>query len=237
LGALLNLGLCNEQLDRLATALRWFRKAQTHASELGVADYESVAKDAATVLATMVPTIKIALTRAAPAGAYVAIDGVRVDAVDYSRIELDAGRHVIELRGATVLNETIDLRDGDHQTVTVLVPASEVAKRVVEVDVGRGRRRAAYAVASGALALYGATIAIGLVGKSQYEAADRPSGWDPWRDIVRYGGTTTFTLATGAAATAIYLYVTAPRARRVEVPVVAPVVGPDRVGATIEGRF
>src|SRR6185437_10184157 len=37
LGPLMNLGLCNEQLDRLATALRWLRRAKQRSVDLGLA--------------------------------------------------------------------------------------------------------------------------------------------------------------------------------------------------------
>ncbi|HEX5064091.1 MAG TPA: hypothetical protein VFV99_32165, partial [Kofleriaceae bacterium] len=37
-GTMLNLGLCNEKLDKYKTALYWFRKAQARASETKLLD-------------------------------------------------------------------------------------------------------------------------------------------------------------------------------------------------------
>src|SRR5512140_3378490 len=44
-GVLLNLGLCNEEQGKTATALRWFRKAQARGSELKRAETEMAAKE------------------------------------------------------------------------------------------------------------------------------------------------------------------------------------------------
>jgi hypothetical protein len=220
-GAMLNLGLCSEQLDKLATALRWFRRAQNRASELDNPDYEHAAKDKAISLAGKVATVRIHLTHAAPPGAFVAIDGSRVEPTDYTRVELDAGRHSIELHGATIPAQMIEIADGDHQTIEILVPVAEPIRRMELVDTGRTRRRVAYAFVAGAALLYGASATIAVVGKSRYENATRPAEWNAARDLVRWGGTSTFVAATGALAAAIYLYVSAPRPHAIEVVVPA----------------
>src|SRR5439155_10971798 len=54
-GPMLNLGLCQEQLDHYATALRWFRRVQVRASELKMPDVEAAAKDKTSALAPRVP--------------------------------------------------------------------------------------------------------------------------------------------------------------------------------------
>jgi hypothetical protein len=238
-GTMLNLGLCNEGRDRLATALKWFRKAQTRASETGRSDYEAAAKGRTAALTARVPTVRLALTHAMPAGAYIAIDGVRVDVTELGRVELDAGRHVVELRGAQIPAQTIDLADGDHETVTVLVPIAEPERRVetVEIDVGRPRKRAAYAIAAGGGALLVGATVLGVVGKAKYDASEHPGEWRTWQDVLRYGGTTMVIVGAGALATAVYLYVTAPGKRRVERTIIVPTVGANGVGVSIGGGF
>jgi hypothetical protein len=219
-GTMLNLGLCNQDLDRIATALRWFRKAQVRSAETDNAEYEAAAKEHASALAARVPTIRLALTHPAP-GAAVMLDGSRVDAVDFARIEVDAGRHVVELRGATTPPQDITIADGEHRTVTVLVPVLEPEKRVVVIDHGRTRRREAYALGGAGVALLAGTTALALYGKSQYDAAQHPADWNRWQQVVRYGSTSMFVLGGAAIAGAVYLYIKTPRVRRIERLVVA----------------
>jgi hypothetical protein len=239
-GTMLNLGLCNEQRDRLATAIRWFRKAQTRASETGHRDYEAAAKQKTAELQARVPTVKLVLTHAMPAGAFVAIDGSRVEAIEYARVELDAGRHVIELHGAAIPAQTIELGDGDHQIVNVLVPVAEgPTRRVVEVEIdpGRARKRVALALGIAGAGLLAGDVALGLVGRTRFDNAVHPGERSRWQDLVRYGGTSMFVVGVGAAAAAVYLYVKAPAKRRVERTIVVPAIGPDKTGVIVEGSW
>ena len=70
-GTMLNLGLCNEKLEKFKTALYWFRKAQARAAETNLPDYERAAKDHTIDLANKVATIKIQFASAPPADASV----------------------------------------------------------------------------------------------------------------------------------------------------------------------
>src|SRR5262245_17562135 len=54
-----NLGLCNDQLDRLATALRWFRRAQVRGSELNLTEAETAAKAKIAALLPRVATLRL----------------------------------------------------------------------------------------------------------------------------------------------------------------------------------
>jgi hypothetical protein len=238
-GTMLNLGLCNEQRDRLATAIRWFRKAQTRASETGHADYEAAAKQKTADLQARVPTVKLGLTHALPAGAFVAIDGVRVESIDLSRVELDAGRHVIELRGATIPAQTIELGDGDHRVVTVLVPVPELPTRIetVVIDPGRGRKRGAIALGIAGIAMLGGDIAVGVIGRQHFDAEQHPGDRSRWQNIVRYGGTSMFLVGAGAVVAAVYLYKTAPPKRRYERTIIVPAIGPDGASAIVQGAW
>src|SRR5690348_16754449 len=55
-GVLLNLGLCNVQQHKLATALRWFRKAAASDST----EVQAAANQQITTLSSLVPTVRIA---------------------------------------------------------------------------------------------------------------------------------------------------------------------------------
>src|SRR5690348_16450198 len=66
-GVMLNLGLCNEQLDKQATALTWFRRALARASERQLAESSRAAGDKIAALSRTVPTLRIALSPPAAA--------------------------------------------------------------------------------------------------------------------------------------------------------------------------
>ena len=56
-GVLLNLGLCNVQQHKVATALRWFRKAQTAGAAAGIAEVENAARQQVLTLSLTQPEI------------------------------------------------------------------------------------------------------------------------------------------------------------------------------------
>jgi len=224
-GTLLNLGLCNEMLGKIATALRWYRKAQFRAAETQMTDYEAVAKQHAFALASKVPTLRI---DAAP-GANVVLDGEPVSEHDRVRIEVDAGTHVIELGRE---RRTITVKEGDKQTIDLRPPPP---KQYVVIDRGVTQRRYAYIALGTGVAFYAASTTLTLVGKGKYDAADHPETYLYWQDVVRYGGTSLFLVGSAAIATGVYFYVKAPRKERVEQ--VIPIVGTNQVGVAVAGSF
>src|SRR5688572_11134782 len=117
-GTMLNLGLCNEKLDKYKTALYWFRKAQARASETNLPDFEKAAKDHTADLATKVATIKITFTTPPPDGTRVKIDGEEVAPADYLRAEVDAGPHtlVAGAPGKKIVNMEFTV-EGDRKSV------------------------------------------------------------------------------------------------------------------------
>ena len=56
---MLNLGLCYERLERYATSLFWFRKAQVAAAEAHLPAYEDEAKRHTLALSTKVSILKV----------------------------------------------------------------------------------------------------------------------------------------------------------------------------------
>jgi hypothetical protein len=235
LGTILNLGLCTEQLDKLATALTWFRRVQSRASELGKPDTEAAAKDKTTALAPKVPTIKIAFTHPPPDGTVATLDGAHVADVDLSRIEVDAGKHVVDVTvpKASPVHEELTLVDGDAKTVTVQITPPTPVKQFVMVDRGARERRRAYILGGVGGGLLISDLALGLVAHHYYNATDELDTRDQWRNVVRYGGTTLF-LAGGAAITvAVMLYVRAPGMEKVEI---SP-TGRDGVSVSFRGTF
>jgi hypothetical protein len=236
-GTMLNLGLCNEQLGKLATALKWFRRAQARASETQLTQTEAVAKEKSAALASKVAVVKIVVTsNGKPA---VTLDGVPVADVDYGRIELDAGRHVVDatLAGAPSFHHDLVVTDGktDEVQVRIAVPEAPRPKKYEEIDVGKPQRRRAYILgATGATAMLAAG-AFALIGKGQHDDAELPDDRRRWKNIVRYGATPVFLAGSAALVYGIVSYVKAPGKERREV--ITPVIGADHVGIGFAKQF
>jgi len=230
-GATLNLGLCNELRGRLATALRWFRRAQVHASELKLAETEAAAKAKTSAIAERVPTLKLVV---AP-GLHATLDGTPVDDIELARVEVDAGHHVIT---AGPVTRAIDIADGERQTVELALPKPPppAARRTVQIiDRGQARRRLAYIVGGvgGGLVLGASTL--GLVGRHAASTSEHPDTQLRWQQTLRYGGTSLFVIGGAAVASAAWLYLTAPGKQIVEHAYVK--LGPDATAAGVSGAF
>ena len=175
-GTMLNLGLCNEKLNKFKTALYWFRRAQARAAEIGgLDDYETAAKEHTFLLKRdKVATIKIAFSTPAPEGTRVKIDGDDVAPTDFLAAEVDPGEHTlvagapgkvnvvqkfnVEGRGGQTL--TIEFVDGDNFTV---------------VDRGAGRRKVAIITAAGGGALMLGALFLSLYASREYFEIGRAS--------------------------------------------------------------
>jgi hypothetical protein len=211
-GVLLNLGLCNAQQRKLASALRWFRKAEAS----GDPDVEAAAKQQVTTLSSLVPRIRID----APVGAAVTIDGAAVDPAHV--LEIDAGHHVATLDGGPP--QPFDVHESANADVIVLR----------RPEPPPPSHRTAWIVGGLGAGLVVGSAVVGLVGKSQFDGSHDLDTRKHWKSIVLYGGTTMFAAGCIALGTATVLYV---RGRRAEHTVVAPVVTPEQAGVAITGVF
>ncbi|HEY4179205.1 MAG TPA: PEGA domain-containing protein [Kofleriaceae bacterium] len=121
-GVLLNLGACNLKLNKVATALQWFREAQLRAAERGQAETELAAKQQTSHLVTSVPTIKLVLSAPLPPGALVLVDSTTVGGT-FSRVEVDAGKHTISVSGPGLdrTEQTVDVPTTTPTPVTVMI--------------------------------------------------------------------------------------------------------------------
>ena len=240
-GVLLNLGLCNQQLDKLATALTWFRAALARASGLGLAESTRAASDQIAALSRAVPVVQIAVSPPAAAGA-VTIDGAAVRAADLGRVELDAGHHVVALAtaGGATVQKQLDLVDGAATPVELVEPRAGLA------TPGAGPADAAQRVAGarvwvylaggigGGLVLGGAVL--GLAGRSAARSTDHPDVQRDWKLAVRYGGTSMFVAGAAGLGWAIWTYVRAPD-EHADRLAVAPIVGDHAVGLGARRAF
>lgn len=256
-GTMLNLGLCNEKLNKYKTALHWFRKAQARAAETNLPDYETAAKEHTRDLAGKVATIKIEFSAPAPAGTKVKIDNQEIDAANYLSTEVDPGAHtlVAGAPGYKIFTREFSIvgRGGDTITIDLVQGDNSVI-----VDPGAGRRKAAIITASAGGALLVGSLVISLVAKSRYgrcanngmlkPTADRDSGCPSGdaaatkyandnQKLAQVWGTSLFVAGAVTVGVASFLYFTAPEKERVDRTVFVPAVGPDQVGFAISGGF
>jgi hypothetical protein len=258
-GTMLNLGLCNEKLDKYKTALYWFRKAQARASETHLPDYENAAKEHTVDLANKVATIKISFASPPPDGTKVRIDGEEVAPADFLHAEVDPGHHtlVAGAPGRKIFSYEFDVEGRGGQTIDVELV--EGASSIV-VDPGAGRRRTAYILAGSGVVLWAASGLISWRSKVAYDkyamdgvpitgqqdggnwCKDLVAGCtDPearkaanyYQGIARWVATPIFVAGSLAIGGAIVLYVTAPDKERIDQTVFRPVVTPESVGFSI----
>lgn len=260
LGVMLNLGLCNEQLDKLATALKWFRRAQVRASAVGLAASEHAAQDKTSALALTVPTVRIELPPRLE-GAAVTVDGAPVDEGDLGRLELDAGHHVIVAvaPGTAALRAEIDVGDGQNRVVELAASAPVAAHEPPPAPVPPPRRPAVavvapaarpasthaaaharrwpvYAVGATGAVLIAGSIALGVAGHYAADATDHPDVQRQWQGTLRYGGTSMFVVGTALVGWATWTLLRA-RHEQPGQTVVAPAVGSAMLGMAVTGGF
>lgn len=246
-GTMLNLGLCNEKLDKYKTALFWFRRAQARAAETGLPAAEEAAKAHTVDLANKVATVRITFPSPPPDGTRVKIDDDEIAPADYLRAEVDPGPHtlVVGAPGHKVFTQQFDIVDRGGQTLNVELVAGSNA---IVIDRGAGRRRAAVFLAVGGGVLWGAAGGISLWAKNKYNPhaeACEPDGCsvedardgNHYRTIARWVATPIFTAGALAIGGAIVLYVTAPEKERIDRTVLAPIVAPDQLGFAVSGAF
>ncbi len=256
-GTMLNLGLCYENLGKVGTSLKWFRRAQAAAAEQGQhAEVETAAKKHTLELAERVPWISIDIA-APPPGMEARVDGIRIDATDYAHVEVDPGHHDVELRAKhkTPIHLTFDIRERENKLLAV--PAFVDAPPVY-IDRGAQRRRTAYVIGGIGGGLLIGTGIYGLVERSinssarddasktcdmtatTYDAMKCTSAHNRAQssiDRLKYIGTSAFVAGCVGLAAGIALYVTAPGKERVEEAQLVPYVGPDGAGMAFGGRF
>jgi hypothetical protein len=208
-GVLLNLGLCNVQQHKLATALRWFRKAAASGQDEVVA----AANQQITTLSSLVPTVRI------EAAGAVAIDGTPADTRD--PIEIDAGHHVATTGG---VDTPFDVEEGARAQVIDLRPPPPPPHR----------SRAPWIVGGIGAGLVVGSGALSLIGKSKFDGTHDLDTRKQWKSIVHVGSTAMFATGCVALGVATVLYV---HGRHDEHTVVAPIVAPDQAGVSIMGAF
>jgi hypothetical protein len=253
-GTMLNLGLCNEKLEKFKTALYWFRKAQARAAETNLPDYENAAKEHTILLKRdKVATIKIAFTGSAPDGTKVKIDDDEVAPADFLAAEVDPGEHTLTASAPGKRNviQKFNVNDRGGQTLTIEFVDGD---NFVVVDRGAGRRKAAIITAAGGGLLMATSGLLSYLWGKEYEKCVKDGSPDlancpettlqgavdyanKYQERAKYVGTTMFVVGAVAVGVAGVLYFTAPEKERVDRTVFAPMVSPTEIGIAASGSF
>ncbi len=253
-GTMLNLGLCNEKLQKYRTALYWFRKAQARAAEAKppLPSYEAAAKEHTYELAGKVATIKIAFAEPPPADVRVKLDGEDIKADELAKTEVDPGSHtlVAGAPGKKIFTQDFTVEGRGGQTLTISFVEGD---NTIVIDRGAGRRKAAVLLAVGGGVLWATSGGVSLWAKGKYDNYATDGMPDPvkcgcdedtattkanhYQTIARWVATPIFAAGALAIAGGIALYVTAPDKERIDRTVFAPVVGPDQIGFAVSGGF
>lgn len=263
LGTLLNLANCYERTGRLASSLAAFRSAEEGARAAGDRTREQEAATRARALESKVSRVTITLAPGdRPAGFAVRRGGATVAPLDFGRaVPIDPGPVVIEASapGHTSYERELAIarsRTVEQVEIPLLSPAAAVEPDPARpderparpdrrtIDDGAGRRRLGFIVGGVGVAALAAGVGIGLKANADYphDCADaKPHTCSPEQvtaanDARALGniGTIVGGVGVAAIATGAVLYLTAPRARTVEV---APSIGGGGASVVVRGRF
>ncbi|MBX3204735.1 MAG: hypothetical protein KF764_06685 [Labilithrix sp.] len=120
-GTLLNLAACHERQGKVGSAWVEYQKGLTAARAEGQTDRARLAEQRIAAIEPRVPWLRLSL-RSARADVVVTLDGGEVAPVALgTEMPVDPGPHVAAatVGGATVFEERVELREGEHRTVLV----------------------------------------------------------------------------------------------------------------------
>ena len=245
-GVMLNLGLCYELLEKYATSLYWFRKAQVAAAEAKLTEYEVEAKRHTIALASKVPIVRIDAS-AAPANVEIRIDGKLIAPTDYARVEIDRGGHNVEARapGKQPFQRSIVVTSTDAGTLEIPeLDDVAVDKPEVPIEIPTG---ASGITGRDVLAASFGIVGVGLCIASPLWAHKIKSDFEDARaamEMPSYSGarnqqhiaTGMFVTGAGLVALGTYLYLTRP-SRDATSTALLPVVDSQHVGIVWSGKL
>jgi hypothetical protein len=240
LGTELNLAQCWAEIGRLVDALALYEVLIEKTDEDGQEARHALAKDGADALSRRIARAKIELVGLV--GATVTVDGRPVD--DLELVRLDPGEHVAEATdiGKRVVRASFRVVEGEQATVSLVAPPPPKPhhpRRTLIVGLATG---------GGAVLLAGAFTGVAYLGK-------RSAGLDGCRDTptglacdersiatldsarkLSYATTVLMVAGVGMIGASVGIYYRRRPPGRATTAVV-PVIAPDVVGVSFEGRW
>ncbi len=234
---LLNLGLCYEKQDRVATALKWYRKTQTAASENkdpAIKEYEDAAKERTADLAGKVSKVTFSFAAGfQPDGSEMLIDNTPIDRQELI-VEVDRGPHVIEARapGKTPSRKELIVEDNAKSLTYVFEPLADAS---LGASPAVRKRRILGSVIGGVVIAGGFTVS-GFVGNKAEKDSMDPDQVDEKHSLLTANLIWIGGVAVGVGIAA-YFWFTSPKAESSRSARITPVVSPESTGVAVFGRF
>jgi Tetratricopeptide repeat len=135
-GTLLNLGLCNEQRGKTATALRLYREALDRATEANLTTEASAAQAKLVALSPLVPIVTLSYAVPPTTETKLVVDNAVVPPATHE-LPVDPGRHELAMSapGRLPYEASFEVGRGDHRTLAL--PALALpGTRIVEQPAG-----------------------------------------------------------------------------------------------------
>jgi len=250
-GTLLNVALCDEEQNKVASALDLFTQARDLAREHNLNEHRAAAEEHIAKIEPLVPHLTISFAEIA-AETKLVIDDKVYPITGANDIRIDPGtRHiVVTAPGRLPFETTVELKAQEKKSVEIPKLKPPVTVKRVRVTVGK------VATFSGA-ALIGTGVVLGFVARSNYKDQFKgampactdgsppqcnPDGYKATGNALFLGNVGTVVGITGGVALALgaYLWFFAPKEPTEQQPhdvAFVPTVSPDSAGIAAVGRF
>ncbi|HEU4732234.1 MAG TPA: PEGA domain-containing protein [Kofleriaceae bacterium] len=165
LGTRLNLAVCYEHIDKLASAWGIFREAIEEATKAGDVKRRDYAQKEADALEPRLPKLTISVPEHPPGGLVVARDGAPIDAGALGvALYVDPGTHaiIVSAPGFEAVTRTVTLVEGQAETLTIpALAAVPVRATALSQELVISPTRKYVAIAASAAGV--ASISVGLL--------------------------------------------------------------------------
>ncbi|HSD88590.1 MAG TPA: tetratricopeptide repeat protein [Kofleriaceae bacterium] len=245
-GTLLNVALCDEEQNKVASALELFMQARDLAREHNLNEHRAAAEEHILKIEPLVPHLTISFAEIA-AETKLVIDDKVYPITGANDIRIDPGtRHVVVTApGRLPYETTIELKAQEKKSV-------EIPKLKPPVTVKRARVTIGKIVTFSGVGLIATGIVIGVVARGRYnEQFDNgnctkgdppqcnPDGYQRTGNALTLGTVGTVVGISGGVAVALgaYLWFFAPKEQEQKGVAFVPTLSPESAGIAAVGRF
>jgi hypothetical protein len=249
-GTILNVALCNEEANKVATALQQFTQARDLAREHNMNEHRAAAEEHIAKLEPLVPHLTVSFEELATDTKLV-IDDKAYPITSAADLRVDPGtRHiVVTAPGRLGYETTVEVKASQHASLAV-------PKLKLPVTVKKTRRTVGKLVTGAGVAILGTGILVGVIANNKYEAQFKgampnctagdppqcnPDGFSETRSARTLGTVGTIIGITGGAAiiAGAYVWLFAPNDVQTEHSSVAlvPSLSPNSAGFAAVGHF
>lgn len=251
-GTLLNVALCHEEANRVASALNYFTQARDLAREHSLNEHRAAAEEHIAKIEPLVPHLSIAFAEILTATKLVIDDKVYpITGADDIRVDPGTRHVVVTAPGRLPYETTVSIKAQEKKTV-------DIPKLKPPVTVSRARRTIGKIVTFSGVALVGTGIGLGFAADRRYQGEldngnckvvmgssapqCNPDGYKTTSNALTLGTTGTVVGIVGGVAVAVgaYLWFFAPKEptnQEHASVTLAPTVSGDGAGVAAVGRF